>query len=82
VRARFTREARAAARLSAHPHVVTVFDVGEYDGHPFIVMEYLEGGSVYDRTRLDPVPAQALEWLRQAASAIDAAHAQASSTGT
>jgi len=77
VRARFTREARAAARLSAHPHVVTVFDVGEYDGHPFIVMEYLEGGSVYDRTRLDPVPAgQALEWLRQAASAIDAAHAQ------
>ena len=50
VRARFTREARAAARLSAHPNVVTVFDVGEHDGQPFIVMEYLDGGSVHDRT--------------------------------
>jgi serine/threonine protein kinase len=77
VRARFTREARAAARLSAHPHVVTVFDVGEHDGHPFIVMEYLQGGSVYDRARSSTVRAGlALEWLRQAASAIDAAHAQ------
>ena len=77
VRARFTREARAAARLSAHPHVVTVFDVGEHDGHPFIVMEYLEGGSVYDRARSSTVRAgTALEWLSQAASAIDAAHAQ------
>ena len=77
VRARFTREARAAARLSAHPHVVTVFDVGEHEGHPFIVMEYLEGGSIYDRARFSTVRAGlALEWLRQAASAIDAAHAQ------
>ena len=77
VRARFTREARAAARLSAHPHVVTVFDVGDYGGHPFIVMEYLEGGSVYDRARSSTVRASlALEWLRQAASAIDAAHAR------
>lgn len=77
VRARFTREARAAARLSAHPHVVTVFDVGEHDGHPFIVMEYLDGGSMYDRIRRSRfAPGHALEWLRQAASALDAAHAQ------
>ncbi len=77
VRARFTREARAAARLSAHPNVVTVFDVGEHDGQPFIVMEYLDGGSVHDRARAEPIaPGRAVEWLRQAASGLDAAHAQ------
>jgi len=77
VRARFTREARAAARLSAHPNVVTVFDVGEHDGQPFIVMEYLDGGSIHDRIRSSTVARdRALEWLRQAASALDAAHAQ------
>ena len=77
VRARFTREARAAASLSAHPNVVTVFDVGEHDGQPFIVMEYLDGGSVHDRARAEPIaPGRAVEWLRQAASGLDAAHAQ------
>ena len=77
VRARFTREARAAARLSAHPNVVTVFDVGEHHGQPFIVMEYLDGGSVHDRVRSTPVaPGRAIEWLRQAAAGLDAAHAQ------
>ena len=77
VRARFTREARAAARLSAHPNVVTVFDVGEHDGQPFIVMEYLDGGSVHDRARAEPVaPGRAVEWLRQAAAGLDAAHAE------
>ena len=77
VRARFTREARAAARLSAHPNVVTVFDVGEHDGQPFIVMEYLDGGSVHDRVRSVAVaPGRAIEWLRQAAAGLDAAHAQ------
>jgi len=75
-RARFRREALAAARLSAAPNVVTVFDVAEHDGRPLIVMEYLEGGSVYDRLRAGRVPhAQALAWLEQAADAIDRAHA-------
>ena len=77
IRARFKREAHAAARLSTHPHVVTVFDVGEHDGRPFIVMEYLEGGSVHDRIRSTPVaPTRAIEWLRQAAAGLDAAHAE------
>src|SRR5690348_8859961 len=44
-RARFRREALAAARLSAEPHTVIIFDVGEHSGRPFIVMEYLPHGS-------------------------------------
>ena len=75
-RARFRREALAAARLSAAPNVVTVFDVAEHDGRPLIVMEYLEGGSVYERLRAGRVPrGQALTWLEQAADALDRAHA-------
>lgn len=76
VRTRFKREALAAAQLSAHRHVVTVYDVGEHGGRPFIVMEYLEGGSVHDRLRSGAVEAgQALTWLREAADGLDAAHA-------
>ena len=75
VRERFTREALTAARLSGHPHIVTIFDVGEWNGHPFIVMEYLPGGTVAERARKGGVPpAQALVWLEQAAEALDAAH--------
>ena len=75
-RARFRREALAAARLSAAPNVVTVFDVAEHDGRPLIVMEYLEGGSVYDRLRAGRVRRdEALTWLEQTARALDRAHA-------
>ena len=75
-RARFRREALAAARLSAAPNVVTVFDVAEHDGRPLIVMEYLEGGSVYERLRSGRVPhARALTWLAHTAEALDRAHA-------
>jgi serine/threonine-protein kinase len=49
LRARFTREALAAARLSGEPGTVTIFDVGEWEGRPFIVMEYLGGGSLENR---------------------------------
>ena len=75
-RERFTREARAAARVSDHPHVVTIYDIGEEDGTPFIVMELMSGGSVADRLRSgDRIPrATALRWLDEAASALDHAH--------
>ena len=74
--ARFRREALSAARLSGAPHVITVFDVGEHGTQPYIVMEYLEGGSVFDRLREGRVPpALALEWLDQAGQALDRAHA-------
>jgi tetratricopeptide (TPR) repeat protein len=76
VRQRFTREALAAARLSGEPHIVTIFDVGEHAERPFIVMEYLSGGSLEERIRKDGAqePGMALEWLEQAALALDAAH--------
>ena len=75
VRARFKREALAAAQLSGHRHVVTVFDVGEHEGRPYIVMEFLEGGSVYDRLRAGPIHSgRALGWLEETAGALDAAH--------
>src|SRR5436305_8255883 len=75
-KARFMREARAAAALSSHPHVVTIFDVGEHDGRPYIVMEHLAGGTVADAVSGGrPAPqGRALAWLRAAASALDAAH--------
>lgn len=77
VRARFKREALAAAQLSTHRNVVTVFDVGEHDDRSYIVMEYLEGGSVEDRLRAGAIdPARALDWLGEAAKGLDAAHAR------
>jgi eukaryotic-like serine/threonine-protein kinase len=75
LRERFKREALTAARLSGHPHVVTIFDVGEWQGRPFIVMEYLPGGTLEERTRRRPVaPDAAVAWLAQAAQALDDAH--------
>jgi eukaryotic-like serine/threonine-protein kinase len=76
IRQRFTREALAAARLSGQPGAVTIFDVGEWSGRPYIVMEHLPGGSLEDHVRQSGAhaPAQALRWLEQAAAAIDAAH--------
>src|SRR6476646_3126602 len=76
LRARFEREALAAARLSGTPNVVTIYDVIEHNGRPMIVMEYLPGGSLEAATRGRPVsPGQALRWLEEAAAALDAAHA-------
>jgi tRNA A-37 threonylcarbamoyl transferase component Bud32 len=83
---RFKREARAAARASNHAHVVTIFDVGDLDPEegaeddpvrPFIVMEYLAGGTVADAIRVGAVRRQeAVRWMREAASALDHAHAR------
>jgi hypothetical protein len=79
-RTRFMREARAAARVSDHPNVVTIYDVGATDDDPpvaFIVMELLTGGTLAERLKSGaPIPhTVALRWLEQAAAALDAAHA-------
>src|SRR4051812_46999538 len=75
-RRRFEREARAAAGLSSHPHVVTIYDVGEHDGRAFMVMELMRGGTVGERLKAGRALADetALRWLREAAGALDAAH--------
>src|SRR5689334_19926619 len=75
IRQRFKREALAAARLSGEPGAITIFDVGDWQGRPFIVMEYLGGGSLEDRLRRDgsQPPGRVLAWLDQAAAAPDAA---------
>jgi eukaryotic-like serine/threonine-protein kinase len=77
--ARFLREARAAARLSGHPNVVMIYDVGETDadGRAFIVMEFLAGGTVADAIRVESVRrVQTVKWVREAASALDFAHSR------
>jgi serine/threonine-protein kinase len=79
-RARFQREARTAAQVSQHPHVVTIYDIGEHGNDAFIVMEHFSGGTVADRLKAardggPPVDREtAMRWLREAAAGLDVAH--------
>jgi serine/threonine-protein kinase len=71
---RFEREAKSLAQLG-HPNIIKVLDYGEVNGSPFIVMEYLPGGTLKDR-----LPSQAISWqdavnfLLPIAHALDFAH--------
>ena len=72
--ARFEREGRAISALN-HPHICTLYDVGNEEGTHFLVMERLEGESLSERLRKGPLPLdQVLEFGSQIASALDAAH--------
>lgn len=72
---RFLEEARASARLK-HPNIVPVYDVGERDGLPYIVMEYVEGLNLKRALQeRGPMPAeQAVDILQQVGSALSHAH--------
>lgn len=72
---RFEREAKAMAGFS-HPNIVPVYDYGEVNGSPFLVMQYIAGGTLKDRIT-KPIPyAQALSWLTPIADALSYAHQQ------
>jgi len=76
LRSRFEAEARAAGRLS-HANVVGVFDTGEHEGNPFIVMELLSGRTLADEAAHGPATeARARQVCREIVSALKASHAE------
>jgi eukaryotic-like serine/threonine-protein kinase len=71
---RFEHEARATGGLN-HPGIVSVFDVGEHDGAPYLVIELLDGATLRERLRNGPLPVRkAVEYAIQIAQALAAAH--------
>ncbi len=73
---RFKREARAASALN-HPNICTVFDIGEDEHQPFMVMELLEGETLSAHMSGKPLPvSEVIEFGTQIADALDAAHAK------
>ena len=76
LRERFEREARAVSSLN-HPHICTLYDIGEQDGIHYLVMEHLVGETLEARLAKGPLPLeQTLEYAIQIADALDKAHRQ------
>src|ERR1700737_577044 len=74
LRERFEREARTIASLN-HPHICTLFDIGDQDGVDYLVMEYLEGETLAQRLLKGSLPLeQVLQYAIEIADALDKAH--------
>jgi len=76
-RERFVREARATAALS-NPNIVTIYDYGDYESQPYIVMEYIHGETLAELIRRRPeLPVSVrLRWMEELCSAVGYAHAR------
>src|ERR1700752_4878518 len=74
-RQRFSREARAAANL-AHAHIVAIYDFGEHDGQPYIVMEYVPGETLAEviRRKAPVSVTDKLRWIEELAAGVGYAH--------
>jgi serine/threonine-protein kinase len=71
---RFLREARLVAALE-HPNILPIYDYGEHEGAPFLVMPYVDGGNLGRRVGLSGLsPSLVASWIEQLADALDTAH--------
>src|ERR1700682_2312961 len=71
---RFEQEARATSALN-HPNILTVYDIGEHKGSPYIVSELLDGEELRDRLDEAPIPLRkVIEYAQQIISGLAAAH--------
>ncbi|HZI50146.1 MAG TPA: serine/threonine-protein kinase, partial [Pyrinomonadaceae bacterium] len=71
---RFEQEARATSALN-HPNILTVFDIGNHDGSPFIVAELLEGEELRDRLNHGQIPLRkAIDYAEQIVNGLAVAH--------
>lgn len=73
---RFIREVKVIASLQ-HPHILPIYDYGEYENHPFMVISYITGGTLTDLIEQGPMSlAEIFPIFKQITSALDFAHAQ------